>query len=122
MTLPYRSVGKMSFSADSEFREVRRSSSKKTAVVLFSLLSFQATFIQCVWPAHPAKQGTQGEEKTQPAFVNDVYAVKSKEEFEQKVIASEKPSLVEFYSGWCPPCRKMAPIINEFALKHSAQI
>ena len=30
-----------------------------------------------------------------------------------EIIKSEKPTLVDFYTNWCNPCRMMTPIINE---------
>lgn len=41
--------------------------------------------------------------------------IKDKQEFNQKVIESDKPSLVDFYASWCGPCRKYAPILEKLA-------
>jgi thioredoxin 1 len=39
--------------------------------------------------------------------------------FESEVLASETPVLVEFGAAWCPPCRMLAPILDEVAEERS---
>ena len=37
------------------------------------------------------------------------------ENFEQVVLKSEKPVLVDFFATWCGPCRQMLPIVTELS-------
>ena len=38
--------------------------------------------------------------------------------FEKEVLNSDKPVLIDFYANWCPPCKKLSPLVEEVANKN----
>ncbi|MBD3270770.1 thioredoxin [Candidatus Peregrinibacteria bacterium] len=42
--------------------------------------------------------------------------------FEQEVLKSDIPVLVDFYAEWCGPCKMMAPIIDKLAEEYEGKV
>lgn len=46
----------------------------------------------------------------------------SDQNFEQEVLKSETPVLVDFWASWCTPCRMLGPIIDEISEEYKEKI
>jgi thioredoxin 1 len=42
--------------------------------------------------------------------------------FDQEVLQSPEPVLVDFWATWCPPCRRLSPKVEELAQEYKGRL
>lgn len=54
--------------------------------------------------------------------MSDKIVYLSDDSFENDVLKSETPVLVDFWAEWCGPCKMIAPILNDVAEEYAGKL
>lgn len=81
-------------------------------IVFIAILILISLFLKKENEKKIANELKSGEEREDMQV--EVIKVTSKN-FNQEVLESEKPVLIDFYADWCGPCKMLSPIVDQVA-------
>jgi thioredoxin 1 len=91
----------------------------KITLIVCSLLLYILLQVGFTHQKADASKRVVTHEYDEDVYVNALITIKNADEFNEHVLNNGEVAIVEFYSDWCSYCRKMAPILNDFALNNN---
>jgi len=68
------------------------------------------------------KKKSKGKSGTGPGYGSDLLVTLTSENFQQEILDSPKPAIVEFYAPWCGHCKNLAPHYAKAATKLNGMV
>jgi len=71
-----------------------------------------------VWPAYPSPN----QQGIQEAQMSENITPVTDANFEQEVLNSDTPVLVDYWAEWCGPCRAISPVLEDVAPDYAGKV
>jgi thioredoxin 1 len=68
----------------------------------------------------PLPEANKGEDSPNPPGAKPI--IVSDKTFQEVVLKSKQPVLVDFWAAWCAPCRSIAPVVEQLAKDYQGQV
>ncbi len=89
---------------------------KKKIIIAISIVVFVlALVVISIFLNRQNETEIEGNDKQETAKTEEKIIEVTSRNFEEEVIKSEKPVIIDFYATWCGPCKILSPMVEEVA-------